>query len=66
MSFTISVDADSCMGAQRCMFLAPSTFDLNEDGIAEVLDAATLTEEQAQKIAAECPNFAIAVQHRGD
>jgi ferredoxin len=48
------------------MFLAPATFDLNEDGIAEVLDAATLTEEQAEKIAAECPNFAIAVEHRDD
>jgi ferredoxin len=64
MPFTITVDPDNCMGAQRCMFLAPTTFNLNEDGIAEVLDASTLTEEQAEKIATECPNFAILVNHQ--
>lgn len=63
MSYTIRVDEDLCMGAQRCLYLAPSTFELNAEGIAEVVDPRALSEEQAEKIAYECPNFAIVVEH---
>ncbi|GAA5146398.1 hypothetical protein GCM10023321_05790 [Pseudonocardia eucalypti] len=62
MSFKIKVDDELCMGAQRCMFLAPEAFDLTEEGIAEVTDAGTLTLEQAEKVAYECPNMAIIVE----
>lgn len=61
MKFTIEVDPDACMGAQRCTFLAPSVFDLNDDGIAEVKEPSALTTEEAHNVAAECPNLAIAV-----
>ena len=63
MSFTIKVDPELCMGAQRCMFLAPSVFDLNPEGIAEVIDTSELTPQRAEQLASECPNMAIAVEH---
>jgi ferredoxin len=62
MSFTVKVDDELCMGAQRCLFLAPDTFELNDEGIAEVTDISGMTREQADKIAYECPNFAIEVE----
>lgn len=66
MPFSIRIDDDMCMGAQRCMYLAPDTFTLTEAGIAEVTDASVLSEEQAEKLAWECPNMAIIVEHTGD
>ncbi len=62
MSFTIRIDEDCCMGAQRCLYLAPDSFELDDDGIAHVTDLSGLTEERAEKIAFECPNFAIHVE----
>jgi ferredoxin len=64
MSFTVRVDDDLCMGAQRCLYIAPESFELNDDGIAEVTDISGMTEEQAEKVAFECPNFAIIVEHQ--
>lgn len=66
VSFSIKVDDDLCMGAQRCIYLAPDAFQLNEEGIAEVTDASTLSQEQADKVAWECPNMAIAVEKQDD
>jgi ferredoxin len=62
LSFTIKVDDELCMGAQRCVVLAPKVFDLTGEGIAEVTDASSLTEEEAEKLAHECPNMAIVVE----
>lgn len=64
MPFTVKIDPELCMGAQRCMFLAPEVFDLNDEGIAEVVDTSELAEERAEKLAAECPNMAIEVAHQ--
>lgn len=63
MSFEIKVDDGLCMGAQRCLFLAPKAFELTDEGIAEVADASSLTEKEAEKVASECPNLAISVEH---
>ena len=66
MSFSIKIDDEMCMGAQRCMYLAPDNFQLTADGIAEVTDTSTLSEERAEKLAYECPNMAIVVEHIAD
>jgi ferredoxin len=65
MSFTFKVDEDMCMGAQRCLYLAPNTFELTEHGFATVTDSSALTPQEADKVAWECPNGAIAVEHHG-
>lgn len=62
MAFSIKVDEEVCMGAQRCLFLAPKVFDLTAEGVAEVTDSSWLDEEEAKKIALECPNLAITVE----
>lgn len=66
MSFTVRVDDDLCMGAQRCLYIAPDSFDLNDEGIAVVTDISGMTREQAEKVAFECPNFAIEVEDTAD
>jgi ferredoxin len=62
MGFEIKVDPDMCMGAQRCTYLAPEVFELQDDGTATVIDASSLTEEKANEFADECPNLAIIVE----
>jgi ferredoxin len=55
------IDWDQCMGSGNCVFWAPETFDLGEDGHAVVLDAAA-TDETRLRVAAEgCPVGAISL-----
>ena len=35
----VKIDWDRCMGSGNCVFWAPETFDLSDDGHAVVLDA---------------------------
>ncbi|HEY1827806.1 MAG TPA: ferredoxin [Acidimicrobiales bacterium] len=57
----VRIDWDRCMGSGNCVFWAPETFDLSEDGHAVVIDA-TATDEERLRIAAEgCPVGAISL-----
>jgi len=61
----IKIDWDRCMGSGNCMFWAPDTFDLSEDGHAVVIDA-TATDEERLLIAAQgCPVGAISLWRNG-
>jgi ferredoxin len=61
----VEVDWDRCMGSGNCVFWAPDTFDLSEDGHAVVLDAAA-TDEARLRVAAEgCPVGAISLSRGG-
>jgi ferredoxin len=61
----IRIDRDVCMGSGNCMFWAPDTFDLDEDGYAVVVDPGATVEEKL-KIAAEgCPTGAISLWRDG-
>jgi ferredoxin len=61
----IKIDLDRCMGSGNCMFWAPDTFDLSEDGHAVVVDA-TATDEERLRIAAQgCPVGAISLWRNG-
>lgn len=61
----LTIDRGACMGAQRCVYLAPRVFRLGEDGIAEIVDADALSEDEIVRVARECPNFAIHVVRDG-
>jgi ferredoxin len=63
MSFSVEIDAGLCMGAQRCSYVTNGVFELDDDGIAEVVDPTHLSLEQAELAANECPNLAITVRH---
>jgi ferredoxin len=61
----VKIDWDRCMGSGNCLFWAPDTFDLSEDGHAVVLDAAA-TDEGRLRVAAEgCPVGAISLWRNG-
>ncbi|HWE66369.1 MAG TPA: ferredoxin [Acidimicrobiales bacterium] len=61
----VKIDWDRCMGSGNCLFWAPDTFDLSDDGHAVVLDA-TATDETRLRIAAEgCPVGAISLWRGG-
>ena len=61
----VEIDWDRCMGSGNCVYWAPDTFDLSEDGHAVVLDAAA-TDESRLRVAAEgCPVGAISLSRGG-
>jgi ferredoxin len=61
----VRVDADRCMGSGNCVFWAPDTFDLSEDGHAVVLDPAATVEEKLRIAADGCPVGAITLLRDG-
>ena len=65
MALEITIDRDACMGSGNCSFWAPGVFDLDDDGIAVVLDAGAQPDDKIVLAAQGCPTQAIAV-FRGD
>jgi ferredoxin len=62
----VVIDEGRCMGSGNCVFWAPGTFDLGDEGHAVVLDVAA-TDEARLRIAAEgCPVGAISLSRGGD
>ena len=66
MSLEISIDREKCMGSGNCSFWAPSTFDLDDDGVAIVVDAEGDSEEKVVLAAQGCPTQAISVWRDGE
>ncbi len=65
MALDIRIDRETCMGSGNCQFWAPGVFDLDDDGIAIVVDPAAQPEEKILLAAQGCPTQAIRV-FRGD
>ena len=61
----VRVDRDRCMGSGNCVFWAPGTFDLSDDGHAVVLDAAATDEDRLRIAAQGCPVGAISLWRNG-
>jgi ferredoxin len=58
----IVIDRDTCEGTGNCVYWAPATFDLDEDGHSVLLDPPG-DDEQRIRVAAEgCPVRAISVE----
>ena len=57
----VVVDRDVCMGSASCVFKAPGAFELDDDGIATVVDPSAATEAQLREAAARCPTHAISL-----
>jgi ferredoxin len=45
----IRIDRDRCMGSGNCLFWAPRTFDLDDDGRSVVVDAAATDEDRLRR-----------------
>jgi ferredoxin len=53
------VDQDMCTGCGLCPDIAPGTFDMNDDGLAEVVDPQGDDEDTIQEAIDSCPVGAI-------
>ncbi len=61
----IKIDTDRCMGSGNCMFWAPDSFDLCDEGYAVVLDPAATDDERLRIAAQGCPVGAISLWRDG-
>jgi ferredoxin len=62
----IAIDRDRCVGSGNCLFWAPGTFDLGDDGFAMVIDPSGDDEDRIRVAAEGCPTRAISVEAIGD
>jgi ferredoxin len=62
----IRIDRELCMGSGNCSFWAPAVFDLDDDGIAVVLDPNAQPEDKIVLAAQGCPTQAISVMRDGE
>jgi ferredoxin len=57
----VSVDKAQCVSNQMCVTSLPSVFQLDDNGIAGVLDPAAASEEELVEAGMNCPVGAISV-----
>ena len=66
MALEITIDRDTCMGSGNCVFWAPGVFDLDDEGIAIVVDPTAQPEDKIVHAAQGCPTRAISVVCDGE
>lgn len=66
MALEINIDREKCMGSGNCSFWAPGVFDLDDDGIAYVVDATACEDEKIVLAAQGCPTQAIGLTRDGE
>jgi len=58
----IRVDRTVCVGSGNCAFWAPGAFDLDDEGLAVVVDPAAVDLEHLRAAERGCPTQAIAIE----
>lgn len=66
MALSIEINREVCMGSGNCSFWAPGVFDLDDDGIAIVVDPDGAPEEKTVLAAQGCPTQAITLLKDGE
>lgn len=56
------VDRDLCIGAANCVAIAPTVFQLDDEGKAIVLDTSSVSEDTLWEAAESCPTAAIVLE----
>jgi len=64
MTIRIVIDRERCVGSGNCLYWAPGTFDLGDDGVSVVVDPEGDDEERIRVAAEGCPTRAITVENR--
>jgi ferredoxin len=62
----IEINREVCMGSGNCLFWAPGVFDLDDEGIAIVVDPAGAPEDKILLAVDGCPTRAITITRDGD
>ncbi len=57
----IEIDRQRCVGSGNCLFWAPATFDLDDEGTSTVIDPTGDPAETVRVAAEGCPTRAITV-----
>lgn len=57
----VEVNRDLCIGAASCVVLAPTVFELDNEGKAVVLDPSSASEQEIMEAAQSCPTGAIVI-----
>ena len=66
MALEITIDREVCMGSGNCSFWAPGVFDLDDDGVAVVVDLDAAPEDKVILAAQGCPTQAIRISRDGE
>ena len=61
----MSVDPVLCIGSGTCVHLAPETFFLDDDGVADVSEPIKDDRDLLERAARSCPASAISVETAG-
>jgi ferredoxin len=61
----VSVDPVLCIGSGTCVHLAPETFFLDDDGVADVSEPIKDDRDLLERAARLCPASAISVETAG-
>jgi ferredoxin len=61
VALRIVIDGDRCVGSGNCLYWAPATFDLGDDGISVVVDPGGDDEDRIRVAEEGCPTRAITV-----
>jgi len=59
--FTVTVDAQTCLGSGNCVAAASDVFAFSDEGTAEVVDQGGATLDQVLDAAESCPVSAVVV-----
>ena len=59
MTLRIDINRDACMGSGNCQFWAPGVFEIDDDGIAVVVDPEGAPEDRIVLAVDGCPTKAI-------
>ncbi len=65
MTIEVDIDRDRCMGSGNCVYEAVGAFDLDDDGVAMVVDPEAVDEATLLSAARNCPTQAITVRRDG-
>lgn len=65
MALEVRVDRARCIGSGVCARVAPGVFDLDDEGVAVVIDPQAGSRSQLFAAAETCPTFAIIVVDNG-
>jgi ferredoxin len=65
MGLEISINRETCMGSGNCSYWAAKAFDLDEEGVAVVVDAEGEAEERIVLAAQGCPTQSITLTRDG-
>ena len=66
MALEIEINREVCMGSGNCSFWAPGVFDLDDEGIAILVDIDAAPEEKIVLAAQGCPTQAISLVKDGE